>query len=50
FVGATPPGQDASKAPANHSPKFFLDEDALQVGMASMLQASLDYLDAPASR
>ena len=50
FIGATPPGQDASKAPANHSPKFFLDEDALQVGMASMLQASLDYLDAPASR
>jgi amidohydrolase len=49
FVGATPQGQDASKAPANHSPKFFLDEDALKIGMESMLQASLDYLDAPAS-
>ena len=49
FVGATPAGQDASKAPANHSPKFFLDEGALKVGMASMLQATLDYLDAPAS-
>lgn len=49
FVGATPAGQDASKAPANHSPKFFLDEGALKVGMESMLQAALDYLNAPSS-
>ncbi|MGB3380388.1 MAG: amidohydrolase [Rhodanobacter sp.] len=46
FVGATPKGQDAATAPANHSPKFFLDEGALKVGMQSMLQASLDYLGA----
>jgi amidohydrolase len=46
FVGATPVGQDAAHAPSNHSPKFFLDEAALQVGMRSMLQASLDYLGA----
>jgi len=44
FVGATPVGQDAAHAPSNHSPKFFLDEAALQVGMRSMLQASLDFL------
>ena len=49
FVGATPVGQDASKAPSNHSPKFFLDEGALSTGMQSMLQASLDYLNAPQS-
>jgi amidohydrolase len=47
FVGATPRGQDATKAPANHSPKFFLDEGALQIGMEAMLQASLDYLNTP---
>jgi amidohydrolase len=46
FVGATPIGQDAAHAPSNHSPKFFLDEAALQVGMRSMLQASLDFLGA----
>ena len=46
FVGATPVGQDAVHAPSNHSPKFFLDEAALQVGMRSMLQASLDFLGA----
>lgn len=44
FVGATPAGQDAARAPSNHSPKFFLDEAALHVGMQSMLQASLDFL------
>lgn len=44
FVGATPAGQDAAAAPANHSPKFFLDEGALPVGVAAMLQASLDFL------
>ncbi|OOG49605.1 amidohydrolase [Rhodanobacter sp. C01] len=49
FVGSTPLGQDASKAPANHSPKFYLDEGALKIGMESMLQASLDYLNAPTS-
>jgi len=49
WVGSTPQGQDALKAPANHSPKFFMDEGALKIGMESMLQATLDYLNAPAS-
>ena len=45
FVGATPVGQDATTAPSNHSPKFFLDESALAVGTRAMLQVSLDYLN-----
>lgn len=49
FVGSTPVGQDALKAPANHSPKFFMDEGAMKIGMESMLQATLDYLNTPAS-
>lgn len=44
FVGATPVGHDASKAPSNHSPEFFLDEAALPLGTRAMLQASLDFL------
>ncbi|TKR30094.1 amidohydrolase [Luteimonas gilva] len=44
FVGATPQGQDASKAPSNHSPEFFLDESALKLGTRAMLQVALDYL------
>lgn len=45
FVGATPKGQDASTAPSNHSPQFFLDESALKVGTRGLLQVALDYLD-----
>ncbi|MFT4179612.1 MAG: amidohydrolase [Thermomonas sp.] len=44
FVGATPKGQDAATAPSNHSPEFYLDEGALDVGLRSMLQLTLDYL------
>jgi amidohydrolase len=44
FVGATPAGVDPATAPTNHSPKFFVDEGALAVGSAGMLQAALDYL------
>jgi amidohydrolase len=49
FVGATPLGQDAAAAPSNHSPKFFLDEGAMKIGTESMLQATLDFLDASGS-
>lgn len=45
FVGATPVGQDAMKAPSNHSDKFFLDESALDLGLRAMLQVTLDYLN-----
>ncbi|NIJ69385.1 amidohydrolase [Xanthomonas sp. 60] len=44
FVGATAEGIDPTKAPANHSPKFLLDEKALDVGLRALLQVSLDYL------
>ena len=43
FVGATPRGQAALRAPSNHSPEFFLDEDALKVGTRAMLQLVLDH-------
>ncbi|HTI95063.1 MAG TPA: amidohydrolase [Rudaea sp.] len=49
FVGATAQGQDAATAPSNHSPKFFLDEGALEVGTRAMLRAALDYLGHPAA-
>ena len=43
FVGATPRGVDPKTAPSNHSPEFFLDEEALRVGTRAMLQVLLDY-------
>ncbi len=48
-VGTTPVGQDAGQAPTNHSPLFYIDEAALDLGLRAMLQATLDYLDPPAS-
>ena len=44
FVGITPPGQDAAKAPSNHSPKFFIDESGLELGLRAMLGVAVDYL------
>ncbi|MCJ7453365.1 MAG: amidohydrolase, partial [Steroidobacteraceae bacterium] len=44
FVGSTPVGQDASKAPSNHSPKFFIDESGLELGLRAMLGVTVDYL------
>ena len=36
MLGATPAGQDASKAPSNHSPLFFVDESTLQTGVSAL--------------
>jgi amidohydrolase len=41
FVGSTPRDRDLATAPANHSPQFFLDEEALKVGTRAMLQVAL---------
>jgi amidohydrolase len=49
FVGATGKDVDPATAPSNHSPKFLLDEGALDVGFRALLQVTLDYLNgAPA--
>ena len=48
FVGVTPSDQDAATAASNHSPLFYVDEDALAVGMRSMLAAVHGYLDGAA--
>lgn len=45
FVGVVPPGQDLAKAAPNHSPRFFLDEQSLDVGTRAMLQVAVDFLD-----
>jgi amidohydrolase len=44
FVGITPAGQDAAKAPSNHSPKFYIDESGLELGLRAMLGLAVDYL------
>ncbi len=43
FLGITPPGQ-VGKAPANHSPLFFVDETALVTGVKALVNLAVDYL------
>jgi amidohydrolase len=47
FLGVTPPGQDPAKAAPNHSPQFFVDEDALVVGTRVMATLAVDFLSSP---
>lgn len=46
WVGVTPPSQDAATAPDNHSDLFYVDEQALLVGLRTMLRVAVDYLQA----
>jgi amidohydrolase len=43
FLGITPPDQ-VGRAPQNHSPLFFVDEQALPVGVRALTHLALDYL------
>ena len=43
FLGITPPDQ-VGKAPANHSPLFFVDEKALPTGVRALANLAVDYM------
>ncbi len=45
FLGGSPPGTDLSKVAYNHSPRFQIDESALLLGVRTLTQLTLDYLD-----
>jgi amidohydrolase len=40
----TPPGQDPATAPANHSPRYTVDERALPVGTRALAALAVDFL------
>ena len=44
FVGITPPGTDMTNVAINHSPKFFVDESGLLLGIRSLAALAVDYL------
>ena len=50
FVGATSRDRDPKTAPANHSPQFLLDEEALHIGRRAMQAVALRALHAPQDR
>jgi amidohydrolase len=44
FLGINKPGVKADDAAANHSPFFFVNEDALPVGVKALAGLAFDYL------
>ena len=44
FLGVTPEGTDPKVAAPNHSPKFYVDERALPIGVKLLAQLAVDYL------
>jgi amidohydrolase len=44
FIGCTPPGSDPRTAAPNHSPRFYVDEDCLGIGVRTLSALALDWL------
>ena len=48
FIGCTPPDRDAGTAAPNHSPRFYVDENCLKLGVKTLSALALDWLAANA--
>ena len=46
FMGCTPPDRDHRTAAPNHSPRFFVDENCLKLGVKTLSALALDWLSA----
>ncbi len=44
YLGVNQAGADPAKVPRNHSPLFFVNEDAFPIGIRAMANLALDYL------
>jgi amidohydrolase len=44
FIGCTPPERDAATAAPNHSPRFYLDENCLKLGVKSLATLAVEWL------
>ena len=45
FLGAMPKGQDPLKAPSHHTPDFFIDESSFNLGVKTLCNLTLDYIE-----
>jgi amidohydrolase len=50
FLGVTPKDQDPAKAAPNHNPEFFVDEQALVVGVRTMATLAVEFLASSAKK
>ncbi len=46
FVGVVPQGTEVMKAAPNHSPRFYIDEACLLLGVRALAHVACDYLEA----
>jgi amidohydrolase len=44
WLGTRPANQTAEEAPSNHSPKFYVDESGLGLGVRALAHVAMDYL------
>jgi len=44
WLGIRPPNQTAEEAASNHSPKFYVDESGLGLGVRALAHVAVDYL------
>lgn len=45
FLGGAPKGSDAKNQPSHHTPDFFIDESGLILGVKTLTNLTLDYLN-----
>ena len=49
FLGCTPKEKNCKDAPSNHSPRFYVDESGLKLGVRSLATLAADWLRANAA-
>jgi amidohydrolase len=45
FLGGMPKGKDPLTTPSHHTPDFFIDESGLKLGVTSLVNLTLDYMN-----
>jgi metal-dependent amidase/aminoacylase/carboxypeptidase family protein len=45
FLGGMPKGKKAEEMPSHHTPDFYIDESGFVLGMKSMANLTIDYMD-----
>ena len=45
FLGGMPQGMDPAKAGGHHTPDFFIDESGFKLGIQTLTNLTLDYLE-----
>lgn len=45
FLGGSPKGADLTKVAYNHSPRFYVDESALLLGVRALTHLTIDYME-----